>query len=310
MTDPDQPADLPGPDELTGPDDLTGAAAERRSLLGLTYRMLGTMSDAEDAVQETYTRWYRLTAEQRSEIENPEAWLTRVAGRVCLDHLTSARARRERYIGEWLPEPIPGDALPGPQPPMDPQDRVSLDDSVSTALLVVLEQLTPAERVAYVLHEVFAVPYAEIAETVGRTPEAVRQLSSQARRHIHDRRPRPATRAEHDAVFRSFVTATRTGDLTAMLALLDPAVVAHSDGGGVVSAARNPVVGPDRVARLLLGLLQKRTTATLLPTVTGDGLSVLVAQDGAADSIVSVSVSAGLVTDVYLIRNPAKLTQW
>ncbi|WP_374315895.1 sigma factor, partial [Microbacterium sp.] len=151
-------------------DDVEVLEGERRNLLALAYRMLGTVTDAEDAVQETYVRWYRLTPDERAEIRNPGAWLTRVASRVCLDVLGSARVRRERYVGEWLPEPVPGESPIAASAPLDPLDRVTIDDSVSTALLVVLESLSPAERVAFVLHDVFGVPFAEIAETVGRTP--------------------------------------------------------------------------------------------------------------------------------------------
>ena len=168
--------------------DIDTLDSERRNLLGLAYRMLGTVSDAEDAVQESYVRWYRQTEAERAAIENPGAWLTRVASRVCLDMLGSARARRERYVGEWLPEPVPGASPIAASVAVDPLDRVTLDDSVSTALLVVLESLTPAERVAFVLHDVFGVPFAEIAHAVGRTPDAARQLASQARRRVRARR--------------------------------------------------------------------------------------------------------------------------
>jgi RNA polymerase sigma-70 factor (ECF subfamily) len=291
-------------------DDVALLERERRGLLGLSYRLLGTVADAEDAVQETYLRWYRLTAEERAGILNPGAWLTRVAGRVCLDMLGSARARRERYVGEWLPEPVPGESAIAASVPVDPLDRVSLDDSVSSALLVVLESLTPAERVAFVLHDVFAVPFAEIAETVGRSPDAVRQLASQARRRVRERRAGAATREQHDAVARAFAAATATGDLGALVALLDPGVVLRADGGGVVSAARRPVIGADRVARFLLGLPHLQPTATVEPTTTPDGLAFLVRIDGRADAVISLVVAADRVTDVFIVRNPDKLTLW
>ena len=157
-------------------------------MLSLAYRMMGTLTEAEDVVQETYVRWYRQSEDDRAAIRNPAAWLTRVASRVALDALTSARARRERYIGEWLPEPVPADLFLGTAPgsgsdgTMDPADRVTLDESVGTALLTVLEAMTPAERVSFILHEVFALPFPEIAEIVGRTPAAGRQLASSAPR--------------------------------------------------------------------------------------------------------------------------------
>ena len=161
---------------------LDEVMAERRRLVALGYRLLGTLEEAEDAVQETYLRWYRLSEDERAAIGNPQGWLTRVASRVCLDVLKSARARREQYVGPWLPEPVPSDLLAGLARPVDPADRATLDDTVSTALLVVLDAMTPAERVAFVLHDVFGLPFGEIAEVVGRTPAAVRQLATSARR--------------------------------------------------------------------------------------------------------------------------------
>lgn len=291
-------------------DDVDVLDQERRNLLALAYRMLGTVADAEDAVQETYVRWYRLSDPERSGIRNPAAWLTRVASRVCLDMLGSARARRERYVGEWLPEPLPGASPIAASVPLDPLDRITLDDSVSTALLVVLDALTPAERVAFVLHDVFGVPFAEIAETVGRTPDAARQLASQARRRVHERRAGVASREEHDAVARAFAAATATGDLAALVAVLDPDVVLRADGGGHVSAARRPVIGADRVARFLLGLPHLLPEAQVEPTVTADGMAFLVTVDGRADAVLSLAVAGDRVTDVYIVRNPDKLTQW
>lgn len=283
---------------------------ERRSLLGLAYHMLGTVTDAEDAVQETYVRWYRLTDTERRDIRNPGAWLTRVAGRVCLDMLGSARARRERYVGEWLPEPVPASSPIVGSIPVDPLDRVTLDDSVSTALLVVLDSLTPAERVAFVLHDVFGVPFAEIAETVGRSTDAVRQLASQARRRVRERRAGSAPREQHDAVAQAFAAATTTGDLDALIGLLDPDVVLRSDGGGRVSAVRKPITGADRVARFMVGLPRLEPSAQITPTHTAGGLAILATIDGRADSIVSLAVSEGRITDVFIVRNPDKLTLW
>ncbi|MGN8553908.1 UNVERIFIED_CONTAM: RNA polymerase sigma factor SigJ [Microbacterium sp. SLM126] len=291
-------------------DDVEVLERERRSLLALAYRMLGTVADAEDAVQETYVRWYRLSDAERAEVRNPAAWLTRVAGRVCLDLLGSARARRERYVGEWLPEPVPGESPIAASVPLDPLEQVTLDDSVSTALMVVLESLTPAERVAFVLHDVFGVPFVEIAETVGRTPDAARQLASQARRRVRERRAGAASREEHDAVARAFAAATATGDLAALVAVLDPNVVLRADGGGRVSAARRPVFGADRVARFLLGLPHLLPEARVEPTLTADGLAFLITVDGTADAVLSLAVAGERVTDVYIVRNPDKLTLW
>ncbi|MGM7697914.1 RNA polymerase sigma factor SigJ [Microbacterium sp. A84] len=291
-------------------DGIDALEDERRGLLALSYRLLGTVADAEDAVQETYVRWYRMSAAERAVIVNPAAWLTRVAGRICLDMLGSARARRERYVGEWLPEPVPWSSSVVSVRSVDPLDAVTLDDSVSMALLVVLESLTPAERVAFVLHDVFGMPFAEIAATVGRTPDSARQLASQARRRVQERRVGAASREQHDAVARAFAAAAATGELSALIALLDPDVVLRSDGGGKVSAARRPVFGADRVARFLLGLPHLNPGMVLAPTLMPDGVAFLASIDGRVDTIISLAVRADRVAEIYLMRNPDKLTLW
>ena len=283
--------------------------AERRHLLSLAYRMLGTVAEAEDAVQETYARWYRLTPGERDAIANPAGWLTRVAGRICLDVLGSARMRRERYVGPWLPEPVPSDAFATTRP-ADPLDRVTLDDSVSTALLLVLESMTPAERVAFVLHDVFGMPFDEIAESVGRSPAACRQLAASARRRVRERRERDVPRAEHDRVVRAFAEAAAGGDLGALVAVLDPDVELTSDGGGVVSAARRPVVGADSVARFLLGLGAKYPGVAVLPRETGDGLGFVLVDEGVVTGVMTFSVRDGAVSGIRMVRNPEKLTLW
>ncbi|GAA1055102.1 RNA polymerase sigma24 factor [Agromyces luteolus] len=286
--------------------------AERGLLMSLAYRMLGTVADAEDAVQETYARWVRLSPPERDAIENPAAWLTRVVGRVCLDQLGSARARRESYVGEWLPEPLPGGAGMFAAPRSeDPLDRVTLDESVSTALLVVLESLTPAERVAFVLHDVFAVPFAEIAEIVGRSPEACRQLASSARRHVRERRSGAATREHHDEVVRAFMAAAATGALDELLAVLDPDVRLVSDGGGLASAAIRPVLGGDHVARFILGLKEKRGPALELSVAeTADGLTLAMGEGGAIDSVLIADVRGDRIATIWIMRNPEKLRLW
>lgn len=317
--------------------DLADVTAERRRLLALAYRMLGTTGEAEDAVQETYVRWYRMSDAERAAIANPAGWLTRVAGRVCLDLLGTARARRERYVGPWLPEPLPAGyfaagAGSGAGPAAsaatgsasvgtgsvtapagvadDPLDRVTLDDEVSSALLVVLESMTPAERVAFVLHDVFAVPFPEIAEIVGRSPAAVRQSAASARRRVADARSRSVARAEHDRVVAAFGAAVASGDLTALVSVLDPEVVLRSDGGGVVSAARRPIVGADKVARALLGLLEKNPDAEIEPRQTTDGAGFAVRQAGQIVTVVNLNVVAGRVADVWAVVNPEKLRVW
>ena len=290
---------------------LDAVLGERRHLMSLAFRMLGTVAEAEDAVQETYARWYRMTPAEQDAIEVPRAWLTRVAGRVCLDVLDSARVRRERYVGPWLPEPVPSDtfAMAG-APASDPLDRVSLDESVSTALLLVLEAMTPAERVAFVLHDVFALPFDEVGEIVGRTPAACRQLATSARRRVSDSRSRQVPRAEHDRVVFAFAAAAQGGDLGALVAVLDPDVVLRSDGGGIVSAARRPVFGADNVARFLLGTLTKRPDVEVLPQETDDGLGFALWHEGRIFGVVTLRVAGERITDVWMVVNPDKLSLW
>jgi RNA polymerase sigma-70 factor (ECF subfamily) len=284
---------------------------ERRYLLSLAFRMVGTVAEAEDAVQETYIRWYRLSPEERDAIEVPRAWLTRVASRVCLNVLDSARRRHERYVGPWLPEPVPAYAFPASASAGEnPLERVTLDDSISTALLVVLEAMTPAERVSFVLHDVFAMPFAEIAEIVGRTPAACRQLATSARRRVQQNRSRRASQANHDEVVRAFAAAARTGDIAGLIAVLDPEVVLRSDGGGVVTAAPRPVVGAERVVRFLFGVMRKSPGIAVLDQETPDGLGFALWDEGRIVGVVTLEVAAGLVTDVRLMMNPYKLTLW
>jgi RNA polymerase sigma factor (sigma-70 family) len=336
MTDDTEPSSNEG-DEVRGapaaPEpDFADVVDERRRLLALAYRMLGTTGEAEDAVQETYVRWYRMSDAERAAIANPQGWLTRVAGRVCLDLLGTARARRERYVGPWLPEPLPagffagaGSAAGGSgrgtsgvaalttattDAAADPLDRVTLDESVSSALLVVLESMTPAERVAFVLHDVFAVPFPEIAEIVGRSPAAVRQLATSARRRVASERSRSVARAEHDSVVAAFGAAAAAGDLAGLVAVLDPEVVLRSDGGGLVSAARKPVLGAENVARFLLGLLAKNPDDRVEPLETTDGAGFAVRRSGAVIGVVNLNVVAGQVADIWIVMNPEKLGAW
>src|SRR6201995_3101115 len=205
---------------------LSAIMSERRQLVNLAYRLLGSLAEAEDAVQETYARWYALSRRQQDAIENPGAWLTTVASRICLDLLRSARARRERYVGEWIPEPLPE---PGEWTssgmgslPADPADRVTLDESVSMAFLVVLDAMTPAERVAFVLHDIFGYPFPEVAQITGRTPAGGRQLASHARRRVQESQLPSAPRAQRASVVRDFKQAWEAKDIKALVGLLDP----------------------------------------------------------------------------------------
>lgn len=298
--------------EQSRPDPRLGAIVrERRQLINLAYRLLGSLAEAEDAVQETYTRWYALSEAQRAAIASPGAWLSTVASRVCLDVLGSARARRERYVGQWLPEPLPAPAEWSPGGTADPADRVTLDESVSMAFLVVLEAMTPAERVAFVLHDVFRYSFAEVAEIVGRTPAACRQLASSARRRLRGGPPDAAVPpARQAAVVRDFKRAWEAGDIGALIGLLDPDATATGDGGGLVSAAPRPVVGGEQIARFFAGLGVRAAGVTLLER-TVNGQPGLVAQrDGVTVAVYAFHVAGERITRVWAVLNPEKIRPW
>lgn len=195
-------------------------------------------------------------------------------------------------------------------PAWTPLEHITLDESVSTGLLVVLESMTPAERVAFVLHDVFATPFDEIAEVVGRTPAACRQLATSGRRRVQQSRARRPSRTEHDEIVRAFAAAARTGDLPGLITVLDLDVVLRSDGGGMVTAARNPVLGADKVARLLFGALTTNPRTTVLEQETPDGLGFALWDEGRIIGVVTLEVAAGRVTDVRMMMNPEKLTLW
>jgi len=232
---------------------LSAVMSERRQLINLTYRLLGSLAEAEDAVQETYARWYALSRQQQEAIESPGAWLTTVASRICLNLLGSARARRETYVGEWIPEPLPErtEWITGrPGGTVDPADRVTLDESVSMAFLVVLESMTPAERVAFILHDVFGYSFAEVAGIVGRTPAACRQLTSSARRRIRASQAPASPTARQAGIVRAFKAAWEAKDIDALIGLLDPDATAIADGGGVAPTFLHPIHGGEQIARL------------------------------------------------------------
>jgi RNA polymerase sigma-70 factor (ECF subfamily) len=292
--------------------------AERPRLLSLAFRMTGTLADAEDVVQETYIRWYRLEPGEREAVAVPAAWLTRVASRISLDLLGSARARRETYVGQWLPEPVPAgifadaaEAVPGSgRPAADPLDRVTLDDAVGMALLTVLEAMTPAERVTFVLHDVFGVPFGEIADVVGRSAAATRQLATSARRHVRQGRRTPVPSRRHGEVVRAFRAAAVGGRIEDLLRLLAPDVELRVDGGGFVNAASRVVRGPDHVARWLIGVVRKEPSLRLERRDTADGLGYLLRADGRRYGMLTFDVAEGRVTRVWLMLNPEKLTAW
>ncbi|MDL4814906.1 RNA polymerase sigma factor SigJ [Actinomadura opuntiae] len=293
---------------------LNAIISERRQLINLSYRLLGSLADAEDVVQETYARWYAMSRRQQDAIASPGAWLSKVASRICLDVLGSARARRERYVGEWIPEPVPEptqwiSGRPGAAAP-DPADRVTLDESVSMAFLVVLESMTPAERVALVLHDVFRYPFAEIAEITGRTPAACRELASSARRRIRAARP-PATPAAHQAgIVRNFKQALQACDVDALVGLLDPDATLTADGGGLVKTALHPIEGGEQIARACAEI-GRRNADLVLSERTVNGQPGLIAQrDGVTVSVYAFEIAAGRIKHIWAVRNPEKLRPW
>jgi RNA polymerase sigma-70 factor (ECF subfamily) len=274
-------------------------ARARPRLLRLAYSELGDLSEAEDVVQEAWLRLERTGAES---IDDLDAWLTTVVGRLALDTLRSARVRREAYVGPWLPEPV----VAGESE--DPADRVTLDESVSYALLAVLEQLSPAERTAFVLHDVFDVPFGEVAEAVGRSPEAVRQLASRARRHVHEQRPRfEASPDEHARAVSAFAAAVAAGDLDGLVAVLDPDVVWTADGGGRAVASRRPVRGAQRVARAWIALRRRAIVPTATAVEVNGRPGLLIAGTDGHRSVLSFVVEGARIVRIDVVRNPDKL---
>jgi RNA polymerase sigma-70 factor (ECF subfamily) len=288
--------------------------SERRQLINVTYRLLGSLAEAEDAVQETYARWYAMAPEQRDAIVSPGAWLTTVASRICLDLLGSARVRREQYVGEWIPEPLPEPAEWPGAAAADPADRVTLDESVGMAFLVVLESMTPAERVALILHDVFRYSFAEVAEITGRTPAACKQLASAARRRIRDSQAPAAPSTGQASVVSDLKRAWEAADIGALIGLLDPAVTLTADGGGLVSAALKPIEGAEQVASYLAGLAALAEGAGAGRTFlerTVNGQPGLVAQvDGVTVTVFAFEVAGGRISHIWAVRNPGKLRPW
>ena len=269
----------------------------RSLLFTVAYEMLGSAADAEDVVQESWLRWATV---DRAEIRDARAYLVRIVTRQALNRLRTLARQREEYVGEWLPEPL----LTSP----DVAEDVELAESVSIAMLTVLETLGPAERAVFVLREVFDMPYDEIAEAVGKTPAAVRQIARRARSHVAARRPRmEVTRTEQQEVVERFMAALTSGNVQSLMDVLAPEVVLITDGGGRVAATKKPITGADKVAAFLAALKQLAPDAVAGPMWLNGGPAVRVDQSGAPDTAVSLTIANGRITGIYAIRNPAKL---
>jgi RNA polymerase sigma-70 factor (ECF subfamily) len=269
----------------------------RRYLAGLAYRMLGSISEAEDIVQDAYLRWH---AADRLAVEDARAYLARTVTRLCLDHLKSARVRREHYVGPWLPEPVVDDSLAS-----------ETAEDLSVALMLALERLSPLERAAFLLHDVFGVDFAEVAESLGRTEAACRQLAARARAHIKDSRPRfPVSPEEGARVADAFVEAARSGDAAALTRLLAEDAVLHSDGGGKRLAALRPIFGRDKVTRFFVGVAKKTgqfaAYAYTSARINSQPGYLIKEPDGSVQTL-ALDIQDGRVTAIFIVSNPDKL---
>jgi RNA polymerase sigma-70 factor (ECF subfamily) len=271
----------------------------RGLLFTVAYEMLGSAADAEDVVQETWLRWADV---DHAEVRDPRAYLVRIVTRQALNRLRALTRRREDYVGEWLPEPL--------QTSPDVAEDVELAESVSIAMLTVLETLGPAERAVFVLREVFDTPYEEIAETIGKTPAAVRQLASRARNHVAARRPRmEVSRTEHQQVVNQFLAAMTSGDVQGLMDVMAPDVVLIADGGGLAPAFRRPIEGMEQVATVLSRYGRFAPDAVAATMWLNGAPAVRIDRAGALDTAVSLAIENGQITRIYAIRNPHKLAR-
>jgi RNA polymerase sigma-70 factor (ECF subfamily) len=275
-------------------DATTFFTSRRPRLQRIAYRMLGSVAEAEDVVQDAWLRWH---ATDREPIVEPEAWLVRTVTRLCLDVLKSSRVKRETYIGPWLPEPF-----------VDPEDE---SDDITLPLMLAMERLSPLERAAFLLHDVFELDFNEVGDAIGRESAAARQLASRARSHVQDARPRfPVSREEQDRIAGAFFAATRNGDLGQLKQLLADNVVFYGDGGGKRNATVNPIYGLDKVARLLGALVEKagwNTVEVLRETRIGGLPGRITMENDALPQAMALEIDGGRIVAIYVTRNPDKL---
>ena len=276
--------------------------AHRSLLFTVAYEMVGSVADAEDVVQETWLRWAALADVERREVRDPRAYLVRIVTRLCLNRFRTLARQREEYVGEWLPEPV----LTSPDVAQD----VELAESVSIAMLAVLETLLPTERAVFVLREVFDVPYDEIAEALDKTPAAVRQIATRARQHVAARRPRMSvSRSEQRLVVERFLAALTTGDIPALLAVLAPDVLVVGDGGGLAPTIPKPVRGAAKLAPVMAGFAELAPDARAFVVDLNGGVAARIDPGGENDTAVSFVIEHGRITQIYAIRNPHKLAR-
>jgi RNA polymerase sigma-70 factor (ECF subfamily) len=276
--------------------------AHRSLLFTVAYELLGSAADAEDVVQETWLRWDGIGADARDQVREPRAYLVRIVTRQALNRLRTLARRREQYVGEWLPEPL----LTAP----DVADDVEFAESVSLAMLTVLETLTPTERAVFVLREVFDLPFEEIAAATGRTAASVRQIAHRARSHVGARRPRvDVDRAEQRRVIDRFVAAVTTGDLQGLMDVLAPDAVLLADGGGFVQAVRQPVIGAVRICNLARNFPRLAGDGVFEPMLVNGAPGLRLVVDGKVDSVVGFAFDGGLISRIFTVRNPHKLSR-
>jgi RNA polymerase sigma-70 factor, ECF subfamily len=295
---------MPEPVTIVRDDPAAVFEPHRAYLRGLAYRMLSSMAEAEDAVQDAYIRWHRIGAKARGAIENPRAWLSKATTRLCLDRLKSARAQRETYVGPWLPEPV--------IEPEAAEDPAELARDLSVAFLLLLERLSPLERASFLLHDVFEMSFAQVAEVLRRDEAACRQLAARARKHIEEGRPRFDASGEDQArIAAAFLAAAGSGNTAQLAQLLAKDAVLISDGGGKVRAALNPILGSDKVIAFLLGVQKKvpfpKGTEYRPSAINGLPGFLIVRPDGTVAQTLSFEIQDGAIHRIYAVRNPDKL---